>query len=492
MEREGLHVGLRLIAGVTVMAALATACGWPAAGVASAATAPASAARASVARTAKDGQRPKASKRKRAGTIAPKRKGAAKITGPLESGQTLTVVTGTWKGTPPLSFTYQWEACDATAANCSEISGATGASYQIASSLEGARLRALITATGPGGSATSTSKPTKLIGPGPPLNTAAPAVSGSLQEGQTLTANTGTWAGTSPFQFSYQWLRCSLLGAGCEEIPGATSSTYTLGALDLAGKLAVVVSASNVRGSAAATSAETSPIEGLLPSNTLPPSISGTLRDGQPLSVTTGSWSGTEPISYGFQWQLCNALGQECEEIHGATGATFSLSASDVGRTLDAVVTATNAAGSTAVTTPVTAKVAGILPLNTVLPAITGLLKEGQLLTVGTGGWSGSEPISFSYQWQLCNLLGEGCAEIEGATGAGLRLSSGDIGGTLNVVVTATNAAGPTSVDLVRYEPDRRVVAGERSAAVDFGSVQGRRPAECGDGDLVWFGSDLI
>ena len=249
----------------------------------------------------------------------------------------------------------------------------------------GGRLRALITATGPGGSATVTSRPTTLIGPGPPVSSGAPTISGSLQEGQTLTADPGTWAGTAPFAFGYQWLRCSVLGGGCEEIPGATSSTYTLGALDVASKLTVVVTASNPQGSASAGSAETSAIGALLPSNAVPPSITGTLRDGALLSVVNGSWSGTEPIGYSYQWQLCDALGEECEEIRGATGATFTLSAADVGRTLNAVVTATNAGGSSAVTAPVTAKVAGILPLNTVLPSITGLLQEGQLLSVRAG-----------------------------------------------------------------------------------------------------------
>ncbi len=378
--------------------------------------------------------------------VAPKRKGAPKITGLLEDGQTLTVPTGTWKGTTPLFYGYQWESCDTTAANCSYIPGAKGPSYQIVSSQIGGKLRALITATGPGGLATVTSRPTTLIGPGPPVNSSPPTISGSLQEGQTLAAAPGTWAGTAPFVFGYQWERCSVLGAGCEEIPGATSSTYTLGPLDVASKLAVVVTASNAQGAASATSAETSAIGALPPSNTLPPSITGTLRDGQLLSVGNGSWSGTEPLSYSYQWQLCNAVGEECEEIGGATGATFRLSPHDVGRTLDALVTATNAGGSSAVTAPATATVAGILPLNTALPTITGVLKEGQLLSVGTGSWSGTEPINFSYQWQLCDPLGEGCVEIEGATGASLALSSGDIGGVLNVVVTATNVAGSTSV----------------------------------------------
>jgi hypothetical protein len=377
--------------------------------------------------------------------VAPVRKGVAKITGAPEDGQTLTVATGNWRGTRPLSFSYQWEACDASGA-CSPIAGVTGASYRITSPQMGTRLRAIITATGPGGTASSTSRRTTTIGAGPPVNTGAPAISGSPHEAQRLTASVGTWAGTAPFAFSYQWERCSVLGAGCEEIAGATSSTYTLGALDLASKLAVIVTAANAEGAAAARSAETSPILALAPSNTLPPSILGSLQDGQLLSIATGSWSGTEPISYSYQWQVCDALGEACESIAEATGSNLELVPSDVGRTLDAVVTATNAAGSTAVTTPVTATVAGILPVNTVLPAISGLLKEGQLLSVGQGSWSGTGPISYSYQWQLCEALGKSCSDISEATGSSLKLTSLDIGKTLDVVVKATNVAGSTSV----------------------------------------------
>ncbi|HEV3035667.1 MAG TPA: hypothetical protein VGX72_12850 [Solirubrobacteraceae bacterium] len=377
--------------------------------------------------------------------VAPMRKGVAKITGASEDGQTVTVATGNWRGTRPLSFSYQWEACDAMGA-CSAVAAATGSSYRITSPQIGSRLRAVITATGPGGTASATSRRTKTIGAGPPVNTGAPAISGSPHEAQTLTASVGTWAGTAPFAFSYQWERCGVLGGGCEEIPGATNSTYTAGALDVTSKLAVIVTASNAEGAATASSPETSPILGLAPSNTLPPSISGSLQDGQLLSVSAGGWSGTEPISYSYQWQLCDALGEACESLAEATGSSLELVPSDVGRTVDAVVTATNAAGSTAVTTPVTATVAGILPVNTVLSTISGLLKEGDLLSVGAGSWSGTGPISYSYQWQLCEALGKSCSDISEATGSSLKLSSLDIGKTLDVVVKATNVAGSTSV----------------------------------------------
>jgi hypothetical protein len=116
----------------------------------------------------------------------------------------------------------------------------------------------------------------------------------------------------------------------------------------------------------------------------------------------------------------------------------------DIGDTIDVIVKATNVAGSTSVTSAVTGLIEGILPSNTVLPAISGVLKDGQLLSASTGTWSGTTPISYSYQWQLCNVLGKECANIAKATGSTYLLSLLDVGLPLRVVVTATNVAGST------------------------------------------------
>ena len=377
------------------------------------------------------------------GPSSPAKKTRPKISGAALDGQVLTVSNGTWKGTPPLSFTYAWQLCT-SGTSCSIIPGATTSSYRVSSSQIGRYLRSIVTATNAVGKGSAASGLTTKIKAGPPANTALPAVAGSLVDGQTLTAATGTWAGTAPFSFSYQWQRCNVLGGGCENIPGATSSTYAIGAADVASNLDVVVTASNAHGTASATSAESQPVLALLPTNTVLPTIAGLLQDGQLLSVATGAWEGTAPITYTYQWQLCNALGAACNDISGATGSSLKLSPADIGSTLAVVVTATNAAGSTQATSAATELVGALLPSNTELPSIGGILTDGQLLSVATGDWEGTAPITYTYQWQLCNALGAACNDISGATGSSLKLSPADIGSTLAVVVTATNAAGST------------------------------------------------
>ncbi len=281
------------------------------------------------------------------------------VSGLAQDGQLLTAGGGTWKGTPPLKLSYRWESCNVTGGACAVIPGAEAAQYRVTTPQIGHRLRALVTASNAAGQASATSHAGRRVGPGSPVNTGAPVVTGGLLEGGALTAQPGEWAGTGPFSFAYQWQRCSDLGGGCEEVPGATGSTYPLGVGDIGSRLTVTVTATNTQGSVSAVSAETDPVLGNLPASTELPSISGLLQDGGLLGIAPGAWSGTGPISYSYQWQLCDALGKACSDIGGATGSTLPLSAADVGATLDVVVKATNVAGSTSVTTPVTGLISG-------------------------------------------------------------------------------------------------------------------------------------
>jgi hypothetical protein len=89
-----------------------------------------------------------------------------------------------------------------------------------------------------------------------PVAVTPPTITGTAQQGQTLTATPGTW--TAPdATFGYQWQRCDAAGANCVDVPGATTSAYAVTAADAGTTLHVVVTATNRFGSAPGTSAPT-------------------------------------------------------------------------------------------------------------------------------------------------------------------------------------------------------------------------------------------
>lgn len=97
-------------------------------------------------------------------------------------------------------------------------------------------------------------------GVGAPSNTVAPAISGTAQVGNVLTASTGTWT-DSPTSYAYQWQSSANGTSGWSNISGATSNTYTPVSGDVGLYLRVGVTATNAIGTGAvAYSAATSPV----------------------------------------------------------------------------------------------------------------------------------------------------------------------------------------------------------------------------------------
>jgi RHS repeat-associated protein len=119
---------------------------------------------------------------------------------------------------------------------------------------------------------------------------------------------------------------------------------------------------------------------GLAPANTEAPQLSGSPSVGTRMGVSIGKWS-SEPAAYGFQWEDCNTTGSECTPIPGATGENYTVAISDGGHKIAALVTATNADGSTTVATA-SSSLAGAPAAEYPIPT-TGIPEE---ITLGPDG----------------------------------------------------------------------------------------------------------
>ncbi|MGH3003879.1 MAG: hypothetical protein ACRDM1_14660 [Gaiellaceae bacterium] len=120
-----------------------------------------------------------------------------------------------------------------------------------------------------------------------PSNQTPPAISGTAQQGTTVTASSGSWNGTTPIKYSYQWRRCNTSGAGCANIGGADSSTYLVRHADVGKTLRVRVTAKNSDGSSQATSDPTDVVKAkpVAP----PTSVNGCPTASGPLNVSSVS-----------------------------------------------------------------------------------------------------------------------------------------------------------------------------------------------------------
>jgi hypothetical protein len=180
-----------------------------------------------------------------------------------------------------------------------------------------------------------------------PANTKEPSVSGVALVGNTLTLDRGTWTGKQPITYTYQWGRCDENGGNCTAISGAAETTYVLTNADVGHTIRARVNAKNADGTTSANANATGVVstENGSPANSKPPTISGTPVVGSDLTASTGSWVGTQPITYAYRWRRCDQAGNACKDISGQTKATYLVAKADVGKTIRIKVLATNNRG---------------------------------------------------------------------------------------------------------------------------------------------------
>jgi hypothetical protein len=189
-----------------------------------------------------------------------------------------------------------------------------------------------------------------------PGNTSPPKIVGAARVGQVLTGDRGTWT-NNPTKYDFAWLRCDSAGGSCASIGGANSTTYTLTSSDDGRTIRFRVAATNSDGTTVAASAATAVVTAAAkPTNTSPPTISGTAQEGSSLVGNNGTWTNS-PTRYDLSWLRCDKKGGSCASISGANKGTYTLTSADVGNTVRIRVSATNSAGSNVAASAATAVV---------------------------------------------------------------------------------------------------------------------------------------
>ena len=280
--------------------------------------------------------------------------------------------------------------------------------------------------------------------------TGAPTISGTAQVNETLTADPSGIADADGLisllygsLYSYQWIRND--GTTETDIENAASSTYTLSDADVGTTIKVRVSFTDDRGyeetlTSAATTAVTRPNSPA----TGAPTISGTAQVGETLTADTSGITdadGLTNVSYTYQW-IAND-GTTDTDIENATAATYTLVTADVGKTIKVRVSFTDDRGyEETLTSAATTAVTRPNSPATGVPTISGTAQVGETLTADISGIAdadGLTSVSYSYQWIANDASAD--ADISGQTGSTYTLVSADVGKTIKLRVSFTDAA---------------------------------------------------
>jgi surface antigen len=248
-------------------------------------------------------------------------------------------------------------------------------------------------------------------------NTESPTVSGTPQVGMKLKTTNGKWSATN-LVFHYQWL------ANGTPIDGATTKSFKPTAAQLGKHLRAKVTATKSGShTGSATSPPTDSVAHGVFTNTAAPTITGTPQVGVQLSASTGTWSPAG--EYEYRWFAGGV------RISDATGATFTPTATELGKPIRVKVVSRLAGYTTKVAaSAVSAPVAPGQFRVTTAPSISGTPQVDQVLTADPGTWTPAGTIHL--QW-----MADG-KPIEGATRTRYKVTPADLRTEITLQVTAT------------------------------------------------------
>jgi hypothetical protein len=335
------------------------------------------------------------------------------VSGSPKSGEIVTASPGTWSGSPT-GYTYQWNRCDSSGANCAAIAGATSQSYTLGE-LDGTRtVRVAVTASNAAGASTPVSSAQTAV-----VTRAFSSAFGKIGVGDTS----------------------DRYGADRKRVSG-----YTLPAAGLVSRLNIYLQPSGAEGQqvlegvlyqdAAGKPGALLGVSGELVFHSGEPGAWHALAFPQPLDLPAGKyWIGviTGASANVASFRFDNVAGSRYANADAYSDGPSSAFGTPEIDSEQMSIYATYASKS-----PLSA------PVNSAAPTLSGVAQTEQKLTAASGSWSES-PSSYSYQWQRCDSNGANCAAIPGASGTTYKLGVPDLGSRLKVSVVASNGVAPST-----------------------------------------------
>ena len=361
--------------------------------------------------------------------------GSVTISGAAQEDQTLSASNTLADADGLGTIAYQWLADGAA------IAGATGTTLTLTQSLVGTRISVFASYTDGQGSAESvTSAQTATVTNGNDAPTGSVSVSGTAQQGQTLSASNTLADADGLGAISYQWF------ANGSAIGGASGTTLTLTQAQVGTRISVAASYIDGQGTAeSVASAQTANVANVNDAPTGSVTVSGTAQQGQTLSAsnTLADADGLGTISY--QWFANGAV------IAGATGTTLALTQAQVGTRISVAASYTDSQGTAeSVVSAQTANVANVNDAPSGSVTVSGTAQQGQTLSASNTLADADGLGTISYQW-----FANGAA-IAGATGTTLTLTQAQVGTRVSVAASYIDGQGTRRVGRQRADGERR------------------------------------
>ena len=252
------------------------------------------------------------------------------------------------------------------------------------------------------------------------------SISGTVTQGQTLTASNNITDADGMGTISYQWYADGVL------INGAVNSTYTLTQNEVNKVITVKASYTDGEGTAeTVTSSATTSVTNLNDAPVGTVSISGTVTQGQTLTASNNITDADGMGTISYQWYADGVL------INGAVNSTYTLTQNEVNKVITVKASYTDGEGTAeTVTSSATTSVTNLndAPVGTV--SISGTVTQGQTLTASNNITDADGMGTISYQWYADGVL------INGAVNSTYTLTQNEVNKVITVKASYTDGFG--------------------------------------------------